>query len=665
MLRVTSRGSRFPISFIRGGSNRVFSSFLNDGKTEEVENDGSGKKNAIQLSKEESELFSMFTRMIADTKIKTTVRVAGGWVRDKLIGLQGKPDIDIALDNMSGKEFAVCLNNWNAKTQVASNLTSAQPHINEVTGLPYIKFGVIKSNPKQSKHLETATANVGMFSIDFVNLRTEQYAKNSRIPVVHIGTPREDAERRDLTINSLFYNLNSEEVEDFTGRGLSDLKRGRVDTPLPPLTTLQDDPLRALRAVRFACRFQFDMSEGVIRAARHRKVHLALQDKVSRERVKLEVYQLISQNDPGKVARAANMLDHLNLLSLVLTTNPLNVSDVWRVHADGSTSVQGAETMLRNFCRRGLNTLILCTGLATAMSTENEKSLYTQELQDIREINAYKDNVPAGYGDDSCTLARFAALTAGVADWEYSPRGVTSIPVSDHILSVNLKMSKKETETVNTINACSRQFSQLLQELLKYNQKKKIVDQLDSTSVMSYKCLDRARVGLIMRTAGPLYLYALEQAVATTLLTELTNAQLSINDGPASEEQALIDLNHMLSDILFGSTNSFQSNFKLKTNHNLYNVLLSGPSVDTTVGDDVLEAGRDLIAGIRYMNLHDDYNAPPLINGKQIMTILPHITPGPLFGQVMAEATRWALSMPLTDRTHERLIEHLKIMYKG
>lgn len=67
--------------------------------------------------------------------------------------------------------------------------------------------GVIKSNPDQSKHLETATVRVLGFEVDFVNLRAEEYT-DSRIPVMRIGTAEEDALRRDLTINALFYNIN-------------------------------------------------------------------------------------------------------------------------------------------------------------------------------------------------------------------------------------------------------------------------------------------------------------------------------------------------------------------------------------------------------------------------------------------------------------------------
>jgi tRNA nucleotidyltransferase (CCA-adding enzyme) len=117
-------------------------------------------------------------------------------------------------------------------------------------------FATIKANSEQSKHLETVTLKVKDQMIDIVNLRSEEYAKDSRVPLkAELGTPKEDAERRDLTINSMFYNINTQEIEDFTGKGLDDLKNGTIRTPLEPFQTFIDDPLRVLRTIRFANRF--------------------------------------------------------------------------------------------------------------------------------------------------------------------------------------------------------------------------------------------------------------------------------------------------------------------------------------------------------------------------------------------------------------------------
>ena len=74
-----------------------------------------------------------------------------------------------------------------------------------------LQIAVITSNPEQSKHLETARMKLLDLEVDLVNLRSETYT-DSRIPQMTIGTPKQDAERRDLTINSLFYNINTREV---------------------------------------------------------------------------------------------------------------------------------------------------------------------------------------------------------------------------------------------------------------------------------------------------------------------------------------------------------------------------------------------------------------------------------------------------------------------
>ena len=282
----------------------------------------------------------MLREVTEATNLNTTLRVAGGWVRDKLLstpafqtqhngrtqgerltskakrpagqasmGRQGTKiivddvsnqpvDIDIALDDMLGREFADHLNQYLSEQ-----------------GQEKVSVGVVLKNPEKSKHLETATMKVGTFWIDFVNLRAEEYTQDSRIPdLMRIGTPHEDAARRDLTINALFYNINEGTVEDFTGRGLQDLKRGIVSTPLAPLTTLLDDPLRVLRSVRFAARLRFLMDDALIDAAKDLRVRTALAQKVSRERVGGEVDLMLRSPD---AVGAMSLLINLNLAPTV------------------------------------------------------------------------------------------------------------------------------------------------------------------------------------------------------------------------------------------------------------------------------------------------------------------------------------------------------------
>lgn len=171
--------------------------------------------------------------------------------------------------------------------------------------------GVIQMNPDQSKHLETARMRVNGTWIDLVNLRSETYAEGSRIPSMEFGTPLQDALRRDLTINALFYNLHTRAIEDFTGHGVDDLRNGIVRTPLAPAQTFLDDPLRVLRAVRFAARLGFDSDPALLEAASTAEVRAALAHKVSRERVGIEVAKMLEGPRPGM---AIGLLHDMGLL---------------------------------------------------------------------------------------------------------------------------------------------------------------------------------------------------------------------------------------------------------------------------------------------------------------------------------------------------------------
>lgn len=199
----------------------------------------------LDLSEKEEEICNLLletTRHIAKQYPElppVCLRVAGGWVRDKLLGLDSH-DMDIAIDTMKGEQFAQHLKEY---------MVSQGHHMGTIA--------TIQVNPEKSKHLETATGKVLDHDLDFVHLRTEIYEDHSRNPIVEFGSPLEDALRRDITINALFYNLHSRQVEDFTKKGLDDLKNGVIRTPLPPRQTFLDDPLRLLRVIRFATRFGF------------------------------------------------------------------------------------------------------------------------------------------------------------------------------------------------------------------------------------------------------------------------------------------------------------------------------------------------------------------------------------------------------------------------
>ena len=187
------------------------------------------------LNEIEKECFEIILNILQKYNLTSTIcRVAGGWVRDKLLGKESD-DIDIALSNMKGGKLAQL--------------------INEELYPGKDKVGIIQQNAEKGKHLETATIKICNKWIDFVNLRSEE--ENV------IGTPLTDAERRDLSINSLFYNINEKKIEDWTNKGLNDLKIGLIDTPIDAKITFKDDPIRILRMLRFAVKYKFSISDNI------------------------------------------------------------------------------------------------------------------------------------------------------------------------------------------------------------------------------------------------------------------------------------------------------------------------------------------------------------------------------------------------------------------
>ncbi|ADM11277.1 tRNA nucleotidyltransferase/poly(A) polymerase [Encephalitozoon intestinalis ATCC 50506] len=225
----------------------------------------------INCTEAEEDIFNLI-RSHAKEFGNVTPRVAGGWVRDKIMG-HPSFDMDIALENISGYKFAAGL----MKSSTGQKLTEVH---------------VIKDNPEKSKHLETAVVRINGFCVDFVNLRNETYSE-TRIPNVNPGTPQEDAFRRDLTINSLFYNLFTKEVEDYTGRGIDDIKNKLLITPLDPRTTLFDDPLRLVRIFRFHSKLGFKIDGKIEEALMDERIKRALGKKVSNERIHIEIFKIL------------------------------------------------------------------------------------------------------------------------------------------------------------------------------------------------------------------------------------------------------------------------------------------------------------------------------------------------------------------------------------
>lgn len=243
----------------------------------------------IELNAREAQLKDLLLSVAAainptdKTPARLTLRWAGGWVRDKLLGIETH-DIDVAIDSMTGLAFAEKIREYCDRPGYASRHGM---HPDDIGNLHKIAV-----NPEKSKNLETTTVKILDFDVDFVNLRTESYAEDSRNPIVRFGTVKEDALRRDATINALFYNLHTDQVEDFTG-GLADLGARLIRTPLEPLQTFMDDPLRVVRLVRFASRLNFNIDPETRVAMGDSRVLRALKVKISRERVGIELEKML------------------------------------------------------------------------------------------------------------------------------------------------------------------------------------------------------------------------------------------------------------------------------------------------------------------------------------------------------------------------------------
>jgi tRNA nucleotidyltransferase/poly(A) polymerase len=243
----------------------------------------------IELTPKESQLRNLLldaARYIDESKEikdKIELRWAGGWVRDKLLGLRSH-DIDTAINAMTGHKFC----------EEMQDYLKDEEHMKKhsLTAKDVGSLHKILANPEKSKHLETANTRLYGFDLDFVNLRKETYSEDSRNPQMEFGTAEEDALRRDATINALFYNLHTDLVEDFTG-GLEDMKTRRIRTPLEPFTTFKDDPLRVLRLIRFASRLGFTIDPESETSMSDPSVLEALKLKISRERVGVELEKML------------------------------------------------------------------------------------------------------------------------------------------------------------------------------------------------------------------------------------------------------------------------------------------------------------------------------------------------------------------------------------
>jgi poly(A) polymerase len=218
--------------------------------------------------------------------------VIGGFVRDKILNRPTK-DADI-----------VCLGNGIELAKQTAALFQPVPEVNFFKNFGtaqikiYGKTNFKKLSSSSENHGDLSTEKREAFDVEFVGARKESYDYNSRKPEVESGTIEEDRMRRDFTINTIAVSLNESEFGKIIDplNGLADIERKIIRTPLAPEKTFSDDPLRMMRAIRFAAQLNFAISdetfEGIQKSASRIKI-------VSAERIADELNKIILTEKPS------------------------------------------------------------------------------------------------------------------------------------------------------------------------------------------------------------------------------------------------------------------------------------------------------------------------------------------------------------------------------
>lgn len=231
--------------------------------------------------------------LIEDTKWKGKVYAVGGCVRDLCMGLEPK-DLDIVVEQEHG---GIVFATW-VTCRTSCHVAGSNPVV-------FPKYGTAKFNIRSCDEIKDV-------DIECVQTRKEQYHTSSRNPDVVYGTLKEDAERRDLTINSMYLNISSGEILDLGGKGMNDIQTKTIRTTNDPDIIFSDDPLRQMRVIRFATRFGWGIEKntwlGIVKNAYRIEI-------ISQERITDELNKILMTDKPS---RGIEALYNCGLLGYVL-----------------------------------------------------------------------------------------------------------------------------------------------------------------------------------------------------------------------------------------------------------------------------------------------------------------------------------------------------------
>lgn len=206
----------------------------------------------------------------ASSELATDCYVIGGFVRDYLLKRGTPDDIDIVA--------------------VGSGIELAKKVASKLPGKPQVSV---------FKNFGTAMLKHNGVELEFVGARKESYDRNSRKPTVEDGSLEDDQKRRDFTINALAISLNLNtygQLLDPFG-GIADLDKKIIRTPLEPGVTYSDDPLRMMRAIRFATQLDFEIELKSLQAITENKERIKI---ISKERIVDELHKILASEKPSK-----------------------------------------------------------------------------------------------------------------------------------------------------------------------------------------------------------------------------------------------------------------------------------------------------------------------------------------------------------------------------
>jgi poly(A) polymerase len=254
-------------------------------------------KSVLNEMKTEEAALDYLTSLVKAGPFRGRVFLAGGAPRDLQLGLSPK-DLDVVVtgDENSGLDFAIWATKYMGNYKDGSN------------PVLFPKFFTAKFTLQGITHNEIDLSDI---DIEAVATRKEKYTQGSRKPQVTSGDLADDVNRRDFTVNSLLKDLTTGEILDLTGKGKEDIRRGVVQTPLDPDIIFTEDPLRILRAARFAIKYDWDLPMFMIRSMKKNSPQLK---NISFERIRDEIDKMLMTGAPQraiKLLKITGVLDYI------------------------------------------------------------------------------------------------------------------------------------------------------------------------------------------------------------------------------------------------------------------------------------------------------------------------------------------------------------------